>query len=125
MFRSLARRVIAATPGFDAVGEAGCGADAVALAAELRPDIVLMDVRMPGLSGIEAGRRILRDGSTQLLVLLSTDVVTLPPDLAATAIHKEQLRPATLRRLWDDAPQPAAESTIARRAEPSSTIATP
>jgi two-component system invasion response regulator UvrY len=124
-FRSLARQVIRATPGFEVVGEAASGTDGIALAAELHPDLVLMDVRMPGLCGIDAARRIVQERSARLLVLLSSDVATVPPDLAATAIRKEQLRPAMLRRLWEDARQGEDDSTAARRAAPSSTIASP
>ena len=52
-------RLILEREGFDVVGEAGTGAEAVALAAELRPEMILMDIRMPVLDGIEATRRIL------------------------------------------------------------------
>ncbi|GAA2682522.1 response regulator transcription factor [Streptomyces aculeolatus] len=56
-------------------GEAGGGADAVRLVAELRPDVVLMDVRMPGLDGIEATRRIAASGGrTRVLILTTFDL---------------------------------------------------
>ncbi|MFJ9443464.1 response regulator [Kitasatospora sp. NPDC101235] len=64
--------VIAETADVEVVGEAGTGAEAVRLAAELRPDVVVMDIRMPDIDGIEATRLVTADGGPTRVVVLTT-----------------------------------------------------
>ena len=69
------RMILAAHEDIEVVGEAGDGAEAVRLAEELRPDVTLMDVRMPVLDGIEATARIARaGGATRVLILTTFDL---------------------------------------------------
>ena len=71
------RVLVESAPGFEVVGEASDGAEAVAVVARERPDVVLMDVRMPGTDGLEATRRILADpslGEVRVLILTTFDL---------------------------------------------------
>src|SRR5882724_8961545 len=68
------RMVLSAQPDMEIVGEAGDGEAAVRLAAELRPDVVLMDVRMPVLDGVEATKQITAAGTSKVLVMTTFDL---------------------------------------------------
>ncbi len=69
-FRMAARMVVEATEGFEVVGESETGEDSVEMASELSPDLVLMDVNLPGINGPEATRQILSNSAEAVVVLL-------------------------------------------------------
>jgi DNA-binding NarL/FixJ family response regulator len=69
-FRMAARMVVEATDGFEVVGEAETGESSVEMARELAPDLVLMDVNLPGINGLDATRQILSEPSRPVVVLL-------------------------------------------------------
>ena len=106
VFRSVAHDVIAATPGFEPAGEAESGEEALAEVARLNPDLVLIDVRMPGIGGIEAGRRIAAAHPGTVVVLISiedTEEIARGAHLGGVAalVRKQDFGPTLLRRLWD------------------------
>ena|SRR5207302_1150009 len=69
-FRLAARLVVESTEGFDVVGEAETGEDSIRMAQELDPDLVLMDVNLPGINGLDATRKILEDAKHRVVILL-------------------------------------------------------
>jgi two-component system, NarL family, invasion response regulator UvrY len=104
-FLSAARDVVGALPGFRAVAEASSGLEAVAVVDELHPELVLVDVRMPGMDGIETTRRIKAGHPDTVVVLISIEDIAGVPSTAGTCgaaalVRKQDFRPSLLRRLW-------------------------
>lgn len=127
------RLILDAEPDIEVVAEAADGEQAVARAAETNPDLVLMDIRMPVLDGIEATRRLLANGSALRVLILTTFdldeyvvdsfragasgflLKTAPPQQLVTAVHTVYdgdalLAPASTRRLIEQYARPPEES---------------
>ena len=105
-FRAVARTVVQLAAGFEVVGEAASGEEAVELAAALHPKVVLMDINLPGINGIEATRRIVAADPDAVVIMLSTyRADDLPADAgecgAARYVHKEDFGPAVLREVLE------------------------
>ncbi|NYT94639.1 response regulator transcription factor [Salinispora sp. H7-4] len=143
LLRGSFQLLVNSNPDFTTVGEAGTGMEAVALTAEHRPDVVLMDVRMPEMDGIEATRRICGDpatSGTRVVILTTFDLDeyvygalragasgfllkdTPPADLLAgirvVAAGEGLLAPTVTRRLIDEfARRPEPARPLPRRLE--------
>jgi DNA-binding NarL/FixJ family response regulator len=105
-FRRAAIAVCSMTAGFEVVGEAESGEEAVAVAADTNPDVVLMDINLPGINGIEACRQILAAHEAVVILLSTYSRDDLPSDAQSSGalayVHKEELTPNILEDLWRD-----------------------
>jgi DNA-binding NarL/FixJ family response regulator len=108
-FRLAARMVVDATDGFEVVGEAETGEASVEMARELSPDLVLMDVNLPGINGLDATRQILAEHADPVIVLLLStyeeeEYAPRAAECGAAAyIPKAVFGPDRLEAAWADA----------------------
>ncbi len=102
-FRRAMAAVVSETDGFVVVAASATGEDSLHAVARLRPDLVLMDVNLPGIDGIEASRRIMLDADAPVVVLLSTSDANefdLTGCGAATYLAKATFGPSELASTW-------------------------
>jgi len=104
-FREASRMVVEMTDGFEVSGEAENGEHAIALVEELKPDLVLMDVQMPGIDGIETTRRITSTSNPPVVIVMSTHESGDYVDVALAAgavgfVPKNQIGFDTLNEMW-------------------------
>ncbi len=106
-FRDAMKILVAATPGFRLAGTAPNGEDGIAAVDRLAPDLVLMDVRMSGMGGLEAARTLADVHPEVVVILISVHgPEELPRDMldgcgAAAFARKQTLRPRLLLELWE------------------------
>jgi DNA-binding NarL/FixJ family response regulator len=111
-FRDAARAVIARVPGFELVAEATSGEEAVEVVDRVRPRVVLMDINMGAMDGLEATKLITTAHPETMVILVSTYTeADMPPTArecgAAAYVNKDELSPRVIRRLWEAGGDPA------------------
>lgn len=104
-FLEVAHELVLATPGFESAGGAHSAEEGIAQIEAAAPDLVLVDVHMPGMSGIEMARRVSGSEDAPVVVLISAqDLGQLPAAArdcgAVEIVSKQELGPTTLKRLW-------------------------
>jgi DNA-binding NarL/FixJ family response regulator len=104
-FRQAARDLVEATPGFESLGEAESGEEALRMLEDLHPGLVLLDLRLPGMDGIETARSITSVRPHPTVFLVSIDDLADPSATtescgAATFVRKRDLCSAKLTELW-------------------------
>jgi DNA-binding NarL/FixJ family response regulator len=106
VFQRAAEVVIDASPGFELAGQAASGDEGLAVVEQLCPDLVLLDVRMPGMDGVETARRLTERQPEVVVVLITVQEPPVAPGAsscgAVTVVSKRQFCPALLRELWSD-----------------------
>jgi len=111
-FRDAARAVIARVPGFQLAAEATSGEEAVDLVDKVRPGVVLMDINMGVMDGLEATKLITTAHPDTMVILVSTYTeADMPPTArrcgAAAYVNKDELSPRVIRRIWEAGGDPA------------------
>ncbi len=104
-FRAAARALLDATPGFAEIAEAGTGNEGLSLAAEKHPEVALIDLDLPDMTGFETCDRMREISPETYVVFISAneDAAAAIPECCDKQpfVAKRDLRPAVLRRLWD------------------------
>ena len=104
VFLRTAASVISETSGLSLVAAVGSGEEAIRLLPELRPDLVLLDFHMPGMTGVQTTRIIRRDEPRTVVVVISAEPEGLSDAAlaagAATTLDKRDFLPRTLDALW-------------------------
>jgi DNA-binding NarL/FixJ family response regulator len=113
-FRAVARQLVSAVPGFRALADAASGHEGLEMARTLRPDLVLLDVNLPDIDGLEVCRRLCEGQPAPTVILVSSDD---EDRFAREAIRcgafafvpKQRLTPGLLQSIWRERARPSGE----------------